>query len=380
MGLVCAAISALICLTGTADVAAQDVKVLRIGTGAIDTTEFPFGGLIGNAISNPPGSRECDKGGSCGVPGLIANSQSSEGAWYNLQALMRGDVDIALSQSDVVNWAYFGIGDFHDQDVQVQQRMEKLRVVARLYPATIHLIARKNAKISSIKDLAGKKVAVDGKGGGTQYTVKALLAAYGVKSSAVNMQLLNLTTATAALKDGKIDALFLVSGAPVLALEDFSRTTEFNLVSITGAAAEKLTQAFPFYRFGKIPANTYGQHPDVPTLDVGMVLVSRDDLDDELGFGIARALWHDRNKALFEAGHPRGKLMDKAQAVRTGGVPVQSGAARYYLSQGLMRLSSTAGARPPTTFNAPGPPTSGSTSGPSAPGASTSGSGNQGSK
>ncbi len=353
MGLVCAVVAGLFATPAST----QDVKVLRIGTGPIDTSAFPIGGLIGNAISNPPGSRECDKGGSCGVPGLIANSQSTEGAWYNLQALMRGDIDIALSQADVANWAYFGIGDF--QEPLLKEPMTKLRVIARMYPSTVHLIARKGVKISSIKDLAGKKIAVDGQGSGTRFTVRALLAAYGVKSRSVDQQIMDLNTASAALKAGKIDAMFLVSGAPVLTLQELSSNAELMLVPITGATAEKLTQAFPFYSIGKIPANTYGQHPDIPTLDVGTVLVSREDLDNDLGYGIARAVWHERNKALFEAGHPRLKLMDKALAVRTGGVPIQAGAARYYLSQGMMRLASPASTRPPSTVNAPSPPASG---------------------
>jgi uncharacterized protein len=310
---------------------AQDVKVVRIATGPIDTTEFPFGGLVGNAISNPPGSRECDRGGNCGVPGLIANSQSSEGAYANLKALLRGDVDLALSQADVVNWSFYGIGDF-----QGQETLTRLRVLARLYPATIHLLARPGAKISSVKDLAGKRVAVDAEGAGTRFTVKAVLSAYGVRASSVSMRQMGLAAAAAALKDNKIDAMFVVSGAPVLALEDLGRTSKLNFVPIAGATAEKLTQAFPFYTLGVIPANTYGEHPEIATVDVGMVLVSRDDMDIDLGFGIARAIWHERNKALFEAGHPRGKLMSKNLAARGLGVPMQAGAARYYISQGMM--------------------------------------------
>ena len=41
---------------------AQDNKVIQIGSGPTGGTDFLFGGLIANAISNPPGSRECDKG------------------------------------------------------------------------------------------------------------------------------------------------------------------------------------------------------------------------------------------------------------------------------------------------------------------------------
>ena len=155
---------------------------------------------------------------------------------------------------------------------------------------------RKGVKIASIKDLAGKKVAVDGVGAGARFTIKALLAAYGVKSTAVQMRVLDLATALVALKAETIDAMFLVSGAPVLALQDLSRSTSFDIVPIDGPTAVKLTQAFPFYSIGKIPANTYGTHPEIATVDVGTVLVSRDDFSDDTGFGIARALWHERNQ------------------------------------------------------------------------------------
>jgi TRAP transporter TAXI family solute receptor len=326
-GFICACAPALIPSTAFA----QDVKVLRIATGPIDTTEFPFGGLVGNAISNPPGSRDCDRGGNCGVPGLIANTQSSEGTWNNLKALLRGDVDLALSQADIVNWSFYGIGDFEGQET-----LTRLRVIARLYPSTIHLIARSGTKITSVKDLVGKRVAVDGEGTGTRFTVKAVLAAYGVRSTSVSLRVMNITAAAAALKDGKIDAMFVVSGAPALALQDLSRTVPFTLIPISGPTAQKLTHAFPFYSLGVIPADTYGQHPDIATVDVGTVLVARDDFDSELGFGIARALWHERNTALFENGHPSGKLMNKTLAARGLGVPIQDGAARYYISQKLL--------------------------------------------
>ena len=248
LGMLCA------CLLATgAPTTAQDVKVLRIATGPIDSTEFPFGGLIGNAISNPPGSRECDRGGNCGVPGLIANALSAEGASNNLKALLRGDVDLALSQVDVVNLAFYGKGDYAGQPA-----LTRLRVVARLYPATVHLIARPGSKIAGVKDLVGKKVAVDGEGAGTRFTAKAVLNAFGVKSGSLQLRVMNMTAATAALKDGKIDAMFLVSGAPVLALEDLSRTVKFKLIPIAGPGAQKMMQASPFYAPGTIPAAATG--------------------------------------------------------------------------------------------------------------------------
>ena len=104
-----------------------------------------------------------------------------------------------------------------------------------------------------------------------------------------------------------------------------------------------------------IPADTYGAHPDIATMDVGTVLIARDDFDSDLGFGIARAIWHERNTVLFESGHPRGKLMDKKLAARSLGVPIQDGAARYYISKKLMEPPPRIAAAEPSRPLAPQP-------------------------
>ena len=43
--------------------AAQEPRFFRIATGAVDSSYFGVGTLIGNVVSSPPGARECDRGG-----------------------------------------------------------------------------------------------------------------------------------------------------------------------------------------------------------------------------------------------------------------------------------------------------------------------------
>ncbi|MCB2106270.1 MAG: TAXI family TRAP transporter solute-binding subunit [Rhodobacteraceae bacterium] len=308
-----------------------EIKVVRIATGPTDSTLFPFGGLIGNAISNPPGSRPCDRGGSCGVPGLIATAQTTGGPLDNLRAVARGDIELGLSDSDIAEWVYRGSYEFEGQEP-----LNRLRLIAQLYPATLHLIARKAAKITSVKDLAGKTVAVDGEGTGTRYTARVVLAAYDVPWDAVTMKTLDLTAAPAAFKAGEIDAMFVIGGTPVLALSDLARADPFDVIPIDGPTAEKIAQVLPYYTVDQIPADAYAGVPATPTLAVGAVLVARDDMSDDLAFGIARAIWHERNASLFAAGHPRGKLMSKARAAGDLRLPLHPGAARYYIAQGII--------------------------------------------
>ena len=114
---------------------------------------YPIGGLIANAISNPPGSRACNEGGSCGVPGLIATAVASNGSVANINGISSGQMESGFTQSDVAFWAYTGTGVYEGKP-----KVADLRLIANLYPETIHVVARKDAGIKSVADLKGKRV------------------------------------------------------------------------------------------------------------------------------------------------------------------------------------------------------------------------------
>ena len=105
-----AALGAALVFGLASGVVAQDLKFFTIGTGGTAATYYPVGGVIANAISNPPGSRPCEEGGSCGVPGLIASAVSSRGSVDNLNAITSGLRNSGFAQSDVAYWAYTGTG------------------------------------------------------------------------------------------------------------------------------------------------------------------------------------------------------------------------------------------------------------------------------
>ena len=135
---------------------AQEMTFFRIGTGSTGGTYFPIGGLIANAISNPPGARPCDRGGSCGPMGLIAVAQSTDGSIANVEAIRAGRLESGLAQADIAYWAYKGLRVFKGKGKQV----EKLRAIANLYPEAVHVVVRRDAKIAKIADLRGKRVSL----------------------------------------------------------------------------------------------------------------------------------------------------------------------------------------------------------------------------
>ena len=123
-------------LLATSVAQAQTPTFFRIVSGSAGGNYFPMAGLLANAISNPPGSRACDKGGSCGVAGLIAIAQSANGSVANVNAIQSGAAESGLAQSDVAFWAYTGTGVFRRQSTPE----EAARSSRRSYPEHIHVV------------------------------------------------------------------------------------------------------------------------------------------------------------------------------------------------------------------------------------------------
>ena len=312
-------------------VVAQDVTVIRIGTGSTAGTYFPVGGLIGNVISNPPGSRPCERGGSCGVPGLIAVAQSTGGSVENINSVISGNIELGLSQADVAYWSFFGTGFFEGRPPQ-----DSLRAIANLFPENIHLIARAGSGIETLQDLKGKRVSLGGRGSGSRIDARLILTAYGLRFGDMTLSALDLEPSADALIAGEIDAFFLVSGAPALAIRDLAGQMDLSFVPIDGPIANKLTKIFPFFERGIIPAGVYGNNPNTETLDVGALLIARDDMSEDLAYGITSALWHPKTAALLANGHPRARFMSLSRAARRIGVKLHPGALNYYIEQGVL--------------------------------------------
>lgn len=308
---------------------AQEMKFWRIGTGGAGGTYFPIGGLIANAISNPPGSRPCDKGGSCGVPGLVAIAVSTNASVANVNAIQAGQLDSGLAGAQSVTQGYNGEGKF------VGNKKDKLRVIANLFPEDMHLVLQKGSKLGSLKDLNGKKVGVAAAGSGTQVSVRMILKHYGIKA---DEQELNLGQSVQRLADGQIDAFFYAGGWPFAALIQLGATKGFDLYKFSDSEIKAINKIIPYYVPSKIPAGGYENIKyDVPTVAVNAQLVTSADQPADLIYGITKALWNKKTRSLLDKGHAKGKQIRIETALTGLLIPLHPGAAKYYKEAGLIK-------------------------------------------
>ena len=324
-------IATFLVLVTLGSASAQDLRFFRIGTGAPGGTYHPIGGIISNAISNPPGSRPCDKGGSCGVPGFIASATSTQGSIDNVRAIGTGTLESGFSQADIAYWAYRGSGPFAGTG-----GITNLRAIANLFPESVHVVARRESGIAHITDLRGKRVSLGEDGSGTVVEAWAILDVYGLKKGDFSETYLKPVSASIQLRDGKIDAFFIVAGAPIGAIQELSRSLEITLIPIAGAEAETLLKRFPFFEKGKIPADAYQGVPASPTIRVGAQWLVAADTDADLVYGITRAFWHEETGKLLAGAHRMGKYIGLATSLDGIAVPLHPGAARYYFEVGRL--------------------------------------------
>lgn len=326
-----AAISAALIAGSGVAASAQDIQFFTIGTGGTAYTYYPVGGVIANAISKPPGSRECGEGGSCGVEGLIASAVSSRGSVDNVNAIISGLRNSGFAQSDVAYWAYTGTGTMEGKEPAAD-----LRTIAALFEEHIHLVALADSGINSVADLTGKRVSLDEPGSGTYVDAKLILEANNVALDDVTAEALKGGAAAEALRNGKIDAFFVVAGYPTGALVELASAAEIKLVPIDGDGAAALTEKYGFFAASDIPEGAYEGVSTTPTVAVGAQWFTSAKEDEELIYNITKALWNEQSRKLLDVGHAKGRTITTETALSGVGVPLHAGAERFYKEVGLM--------------------------------------------
>ena len=312
-----AAAAASVLAVATAGAQAQ--QFFRIGTGGTAGTYYPVGGMIANAVSQPGK--------------IVVTAQASNGSLANVTGIAGGALESGFSQADVASWAYTGKGVFEGKP-----GVPGLRLIANLYPESVHLVVRKGSGIKSVADLRGKRVALDEPGSGTLIDARIILAAYGLKDADLKPEYIKPNQAGDKMKDGAIDAFFFVGGAPAGAIAELATSgAGIELVAIDGPQADAIRKSDPFFSTDLIAADTYKGVGATKTLAMGAQWVTSDKADANTVYEITKALYGDAAQKTLAAGHAKGKFITKENAVKGAGIPFHPGAERFYKEAGLLK-------------------------------------------
>lgn len=284
---------------------------LTIGTGPSNGVFNQLGGGYADVVNRH-------------MNGFEAVAVPTNGAKENLQRLIRGDVDVALTYSDVAGEAVSGTGEFLGTPVAV-------KALARVFTAYTHLLARKDAGIAHLSDLKGKKVGTGPAGSGTEIVALRTLAAAGLDPAKhVKKQTMSLSQMTAAFQAGQLDAFFYTSGLQPVGLTAMLTQMPGKVVMLpTDDAVPGLQRAYPgAYTVETIPRAAYGLPGDVKTVAVPALLVADADVPDDVAEQLTRMLFEHQDE--LAAVHAEGRNIRREFASQTEPVQLHPGARRYY--------------------------------------------------
>ncbi len=300
------------CGGGSEGGGAAPVK-LRFVTGGEQGTYYAFGSVIAQHATNEAG---------VDVVGLVGNGSQS-----NVLELNDGNAELAFCQSDVMAYAYAGTNLF-----EADGAVTCFSTVAALYTEQVQIVTLDPA-IKTVADLAGKKVSVGAAGSGVYFNAIDILGCYDMTLEDIDPTYQSFGDSANDLKDGKIDAAFIVAGAPTTAVTDLATTKDVCLVSLDDAHVDKLLASSAYYAKCVIPADVYGTDGDITTVGVGAVILARNDVSEDAVYALVADIF-DNAPNLVDTHAKYGELsLDYGASITS--VPYHPGAAKYFAEKGF---------------------------------------------
>ena len=293
---------------------ASAMAELTFTTGGTSGTYYAFGGVLAQYVSDHTD--------------VAITAVAGEGSAANIDMLNMHFAQLGFVQSDVAYYAYNGIR-FEQYE---GSPITSFTALAALYNETVQVVTC-NPEIKSIEDLRGKNVSIGAAGSGVYFNAMDFLAAYDMTEDDIMPQYLSFGDSAEALKDGKIDAAFVVAGAPTTAVVDLCTTKGAYLVGVDEEHIAKLKEMNGAYTECIIPAGTYeGIDEDVTTVAVKAIIIANDDVTEEEAYTIVSTIFE--NKDEIAAAHAKGAELDLEYASECG-LPYHAGAAKYFAEKGI---------------------------------------------
>ena len=286
-------------------------EALTFTTGGEAGTYYAFGSVLAQYVSNNSN--------------LSVTAITGNGSKANVEDLDAGDVQLGFCQSDVMSYAYDGTNLFAETGA-----VGSFSVAAALYMEQVQIVTM-NPDIKTVADLKGKIVSIGAQGSGVYFNAIDVLGAYGMTEADITPVYQSFGDSAESLKDGKIDAAFIVAGAPTTAITDLATASSVYLVSIDDEHMDTLLASSPYYARSIISADTYGTPDDVQTVAVAAVVLVRDDVSADAVYKFVSTIFE--NSGSIQHGKAEELSVEFGSSITA--VPYHPGAAKYFAEKGI---------------------------------------------
>ena len=282
---------------------------MTFATGNPNGIYYPYGGGLASIWSRT-------------LDGVNFKAEVTGASVINVIQVARGESEVGIAMGDVVVSAYKGEDRFPEA--------LPLRTLFSAYPNFVHLVAMANSGIERVDDLQGMRVSMGAPGSGTAVAAENILAGLGVSQDELDAQYLNFSGTSDGLKDGVLDAAFVVGGLGIGVVKELALTRDIVIVALTPEESAMLNEKHPAYVAQSIPAGTYkGVDNEVATLSIWNLVVVNAAMDDDLAYRLVCSLY--KNKPALETIVASASYTTPQNAHRLSAVPLHPGAQRYLI-------------------------------------------------
>ena len=287
---------------------------MMMGTGGTSGTYYAFGGVLAQYMKE--------------YTDYSVTAVSTAASKANIQSIGDGDYQIGFTQSDVMSYAWEGSRSFESDGP-----CHDFRVLGALYAETVQLITMRE-DIKSVSDLKGKSVSIGAPGSGVYFNAMDVLEGAGLSVDDIKPQYQSFDDSKEALKDGQIDAAFIVAGAPTSAITELATTNGVFLIPIDGELRDNIMSMCPYYAPMQIAGGTYpGQNEPIETITIKATLIVDANIDEECIYKLTAAIFDHTTDIAKE--NAKGEELSLENATSGITVPFHKGAARYYDEHGI---------------------------------------------
>ena len=299
----------------SADNSGSEKYNLIIGTGGVGGTYYPLGGALASVWTKY-------------LDNVTVSAQSTGASVENTQLLENGEVELALTQNDLAEYAVKG-------EYMFTKKYEKMQLIGRLYSEPIQVFVRNDSGIKSIADMAGKRISVSYPGSGANANAEQLLGVFGITVNDIKAEYPSNSDTADRMKDGLLDGMLTTTGAPNATFQEMCMSADCTLLSLSDEDCDKIIAQYPFFAKYTIPAGSYeGQTEDVQTLCVQSVLAVSTDLSEDLVYDLTKTLWENQTELSGMLSALSDLSVDNALEGIT--IDYHPGAVKYYKEIGMM--------------------------------------------
>lgn len=285
---------------------------ITIGTASQGGTYFVYGnglaGFIGEAL------------------GITASGEVTGGPVQNATLVQMGDHDIGLVTMGPAYEAWTGVSE-----LAPGLEHTNLRALFPMYQTPFQVITLSSSGITSVSELAGRRVSV-GPAGGTPGTYwPRFMTTLGVEATVSNA---GAADAAGALKDGLIDAFAFAAGVPISAFSQLAAEADVRMFGFTEAELATILAAHPEVAPLNIPAGTYAGHDyDQQSVAMWNYAIASSEMPESLAYEITKLVM-ENNERMVQI-HASGAETILDNVLNNTFMPFHPGAVRYFEERGI---------------------------------------------